>query len=49
MTLLELAETVIRVTGSKSEIVFAALPMDDPRCDSRTSRGLAKCSLATRG
>jgi dTDP-glucose 4,6-dehydratase len=31
MTLLELAETVIRVTGSKSEIVFAALPMDDPQ------------------
>jgi dTDP-glucose 4,6-dehydratase len=30
MTLLELAETVIRVTGSNSEIVFAALPMDDP-------------------
>jgi dTDP-glucose 4,6-dehydratase len=30
MTLLELAETVIRVTGSKSEIVFAALPVDDP-------------------
>jgi dTDP-glucose 4,6-dehydratase len=30
MTLLELAETVIRVTGSKSEIVFAALPIDDP-------------------
>jgi dTDP-glucose 4,6-dehydratase len=31
MTLLELAETVIRVTDSKSEIVFAALPMDDPQ------------------
>jgi dTDP-glucose 4,6-dehydratase len=31
MTLLELAETVIRVTGSKSEIVFAALPIDDPQ------------------
>ena len=31
MTLLELAETVIRVTGSESEIVFAALPMDDPQ------------------
>jgi dTDP-glucose 4,6-dehydratase len=30
MTLLELADTVIRVTGSKSEIVFAALPIDDP-------------------
>jgi dTDP-glucose 4,6-dehydratase len=31
MTLLELAGTVIRVTDSKSEIVFAALPMDDPQ------------------
>jgi dTDP-glucose 4,6-dehydratase len=31
MTLLELAETIVRVTGSKSEIVFAALPMDDPK------------------
>ncbi len=31
MTLLELAEAVIRVTGSKSEIVFEALPVDDPQ------------------
>ena len=31
MTLLELAETVIRVTGSSSEIVFEALPIDDPQ------------------
>jgi dTDP-glucose 4,6-dehydratase len=31
MTLLELAETVVRVTGSKSEIVFEALPVDDPQ------------------
>jgi dTDP-glucose 4,6-dehydratase len=30
-TLLELAETVKRVTGSKSEIVFEALPIDDPK------------------
>ncbi len=30
MTLLELAETVIRVTGAESEIVFEALPVDDP-------------------
>jgi dTDP-glucose 4,6-dehydratase len=30
MTLLDLAETVIRVTGSTSEIVFEALPVDDP-------------------
>jgi dTDP-glucose 4,6-dehydratase len=30
-TILELAETVIRVTGSKSEIVFEALPVDDPQ------------------
>jgi dTDP-glucose 4,6-dehydratase len=30
-TLLELAETVISVTGSRSEIVNEALPTDDPR------------------
>ena len=30
-TILELAETVIRVTGSQSEIVFEALPVDDPQ------------------
>ena len=31
LTLLELAETIIRVTGSKSEIVYEALPVDDPQ------------------
>jgi dTDP-glucose 4,6-dehydratase len=31
LSLLELAETVIRVTGSASEIVFEALPVDDPQ------------------
>ncbi len=31
MTLLELAEAVIRVSGSKSELVFQALPVDDPQ------------------
>jgi dTDP-glucose 4,6-dehydratase len=30
-TLLELAETIIDVTGSKSEIVYEALPTDDPQ------------------
>jgi dTDP-glucose 4,6-dehydratase len=30
-TLLELAETIVRVTGSPSEIVFEALPVDDPQ------------------
>jgi dTDP-glucose 4,6-dehydratase len=30
-TLLELANTVIEVTGSRSEIVFEALPTDDPQ------------------
>ena len=30
-TLLELAETVIRITDSSSEIVFEALPVDDPQ------------------
>ena len=30
-TLLQLAETIIEVTGSDSEIVFEALPVDDPQ------------------
>ena len=30
-TLLELAETILEVTGSKSEIVYEALPTDDPQ------------------
>jgi dTDP-glucose 4,6-dehydratase len=31
VTMLELAQTVIRVTGSSSEIVLEALPIDDPQ------------------
>jgi dTDP-glucose 4,6-dehydratase len=31
MSLLELAEAVLRVTGSRSEIIFEALPVDDPQ------------------
>src|SRR5690349_7221801 len=31
LTMLELAQTVIRVTGSTSQIVFEALPIDDPQ------------------
>jgi dTDP-glucose 4,6-dehydratase len=30
-SILELAQTVVRVTSSKSEIVFEALPIDDPQ------------------
>jgi UDP-glucuronate decarboxylase len=30
-TMLELAETVIRATGSSSRVAFRPLPMDDPR------------------
>lgn len=30
-TMLELAESVIRLTGSKSQLVFKALPQDDPK------------------
>jgi dTDP-glucose 4,6-dehydratase len=30
-TLLELAEAVVEVTGSRSEIIFEALPVDDPQ------------------
>jgi dTDP-glucose 4,6-dehydratase len=31
MTLLEMAQTVVELTGSDSEIVFEALPVDDPQ------------------
>jgi dTDP-glucose 4,6-dehydratase len=31
MSLLQLAETIIQVTGSSSEVVFEALPVDDPQ------------------
>jgi dTDP-glucose 4,6-dehydratase len=30
-SILELAQTVIRITSSKSDIVFEALPIDDPQ------------------
>ncbi|QTA87925.1 hypothetical protein [Desulfonema magnum] len=30
-TILELAENIIRLTGSCSEIVFSSLPSDDPK------------------
>jgi dTDP-glucose 4,6-dehydratase len=30
-TLNELAETVLRVTGATSEVVYEALPIDDPQ------------------
>lgn len=30
-TMLQLAETVAEITGSKSEIVFQPLPQDDPK------------------
>ena len=34
LSIIELAETIVRLTGSRSEIVFAPLPADDPtqRC-----------------
>jgi dTDP-glucose 4,6-dehydratase len=31
VSMLELAETIVRVTGSSSQIVFEALPVDDPQ------------------
>jgi dTDP-glucose 4,6-dehydratase len=42
-TLLELAEAVIEVTGSRSELIYEALPVDDPqqrRPDITLARGL---------
>jgi nucleoside-diphosphate-sugar epimerase len=31
MTIKEIAETIIRMTGSKSRIVYRELPTDDPK------------------
>ena len=31
MTIKEIAETIIRMTGSKSQIVYRPLPTDDPK------------------
>jgi dTDP-glucose 4,6-dehydratase len=31
VTMLELAETIVRITGSSSQIVYEALPVDDPQ------------------
>src|SRR4051795_13058182 len=44
-TLLELAQTVIEVTGSRSEIVFEALPTDDPQVR-QPDVGLAREALS---
>jgi UDP-glucuronate decarboxylase len=43
-TMLELAETVIRLTKSKSKLVFLPLPQDDPR-QRRPDISLAKAAL----
>ena len=43
--MLELAEKVIAMTGSKSKIVFRPLPSDDPKMR-RPDIGLAKEKLA---
>jgi dTDP-glucose 4,6-dehydratase len=40
-TLLELAQAVIEITGSRSEIVYEALPTDDPQVR-RPDIGLAR-------
>ena len=44
VTMLELAQTVIRLTGSSSEIVFEALPIDDPQIRRPTSHAPDNCS-----
>jgi nucleoside-diphosphate-sugar epimerase len=31
MTIKEIAETIIRMTGSKSRVIYKPLPVDDPR------------------
>ena len=52
LTMLELAQTVIRVTGSSSEIAFEALPTTDRRSAGAASRHHARARgarLAARG
>ena len=44
MTMLEFAREIIRVTGSRSKIVFRPLPQDDPR-QRRPDIGRAKTLL----
>ena len=44
-TILELAQKVVEMTGSKSEIVFEELPLDDPQ-QRRPDISLAKAKLA---
>ncbi len=46
-TLLELAETIIELTGSKSGIVHEALPIDDPRYAGPTSRSPSRSSAGS--
>ena len=43
-TILELAETVIKLTNSKSKLIFKPLPMDDPQ-QRRPDISLAKEKL----
>ena len=47
-TILELAEVVVRVTGSRSPIVFEAPRSTTWRCGVRTSRSPASCSTGRR-
>ena len=43
--MLELAETTLRLTGSKSRLVYRPLPQDDPR-QRQPDIALAKTALA---
>ena len=48
MTIEEIARTIIRMTGSKSQIVYRPLPTTTRRCASPTSRAPARCSAGSR-
>ena len=47
-TLLELAEIVKELTGSSSELIYEALPEDDPKQRKPTSRSRRSCSAGRR-
>ena len=48
MTIQQFAETIIRMTGSKSQIVYRPLPTDDPKMRQPDITRRARCSAGSR-
>ena len=49
MTLLELAERVIALTGADSKVVFEGLPVDDPKVRQPDISKASRCWTGSRG